>query len=65
MEPAKMILLILQKRNSIEQIEEAIKAGFKRVKTHMEELGMKELYFKKNKKWEFVFGDVGEFIRLL
>ena len=44
---------------SIEQIEEAVKAGFKRAQTAMEELGMKEL-LEKNKQWEFAFGDVGE-----
>ena len=44
---------------SIEQIEEAVKAGFTRAQRAMEELGMKEL-LEKNKQWEFAFGDVGE-----
>ena len=44
---------------SIEQIDEAVKAGFIRAQTAMEELGMKELLVK-NKQWEFAFGDIGE-----
>ena len=44
---------------STEQIDEAVKAGFIRAQTAMDELGMKEL-LEKNKQWEFAFGDVGE-----
>ena len=55
-----MILSIYSVDNiSIEQIHEAIKAGFIRAQTAMEELGMKELLVK-NKQWEFAFGDIGE-----
>ena len=44
---------------SIDQIHKAIKAGFIRAQTAMEELGMKELLVK-NKQWEFAFGDIDE-----